>query len=96
MRRGYVENETDKVNINVTKKDNKKDIIKFSICLLILIFVYYQIFVLVQYTLGKKDKGDMWLYNGINNIVTTIIPKATETTEEYTLKLAALGDIYAS
>lgn len=96
MRKGYINDENEKMDINVTKKDNKKNIIKFSIWLLIFVFVYYQLYVLVLYTLGKKDKGDMWLYNGINTFLTGIIPKQTETTEEYTLKLAALGDIYAS
>lgn len=96
MRKGYIEGDNEKLNINVTKKDNKKNLIKFGVWLLILAFVYYQLYILVQYTLGKKNKEDMWLYNGINNIITSIVPKETETTEEYTLKLAALGDIYAS
>jgi poly-gamma-glutamate synthesis protein (capsule biosynthesis protein) len=90
-------NETEKFDqVNVTKKSKKKDIIKFFVWMVICIFVYYQVYVLVQYTLGKKNKENMWLYNGVNKIITKIAPKAKETTGEYTIKLAALGDIYTS
>lgn len=100
MRNGYItqENVTDEIGANVPKnKNNKKHIIQFFIWLVILLFVYYQVYELVMYTLGKKDKSVMWLYNGINKVVTTIIPHvAKETTEQYSVKLAALGDIYTS
>lgn len=91
-----MDDETGKMNIEVTKNKSKKDIIKFFIWMIICIFVYYQVYELVLYTLGKKDKEKMWLYNGINKVITSIVPKAKETTEENTLKLAALGDIYTS
>jgi len=96
MRKGYIQKEEEKLNIKVTKKTNKKDIIKFFIWMAIFIFVYYQIYALVAYTLGKKDKANMWLYNGINKVMTILVPKPTETIEDNTLKLAALGDIYTS
>lgn len=99
MRKGYIDNETEKIDINVKNKNgkyNKKDIIKFCIWLAVFIFVYYQVYVIASYTIGKRDKSGMWLYNGVNKLVTTIIPKAKETTEEHTLKLAALGDVYTT
>jgi len=96
MRKGYIEQEAKKIDIKVTQKSKKKDIIKFCVWIAIFIFVYYQIYVLVAYTLGKKDKQSMWLYNGINKIMTMAAPKPTETTQDITLKLAALGDIYTS
>ncbi|MDD2376875.1 MAG: CapA family protein [Clostridia bacterium] len=96
MRKGYIEEEAKKIDIKAVKKSNKKDIIKFFIWMTIFIFVYYQIYVLVAYTLGKKEKENMWLYNSINKIMTVLVPKPTETIEENTLKLAALGDIYTS
>jgi len=96
MRNGYTGNESEKLDVKVTKKSDKKNIIKLCIWIAIFIFVYYQIYVLVAYTLGKKDKQNMWLYNGINKIITMIAPTNKETIEENTLKLAALGDIYTS
>ncbi len=88
--------ETGNVNVEVKKNKNKKDILKFVIWTVICVFIYYQIYVLVSYTLGKRDRAGMWLYNGVNKVITTIIPKAKETTQENTLKLLALGDIYTS
>ena len=96
MRKGYIEKESPKIDIRVIKNSHKKDMIKFFVWMAIFIFVYYQVYVLVAYTLGKKDKANMWLYNGINNVMTMLVPKAVETTEDNTLKLAALGDIYTS
>ena len=97
MRKGYKEIENKNINIKVEKNSsNKNDKIKFFVWLFVLIFVYYQVFVLVSYTLGNEPKGSMWLYNGINKIVTSIAPQAKETTEEHKLTIAALGDIYSS
>lgn len=97
MRKGYKEIESKKMNIKVEKNSsNKKDKIKFFVWLLVLMFVYYQVFVLVSYTLGNEPKGSMWLYNGINKIITSIAPQSKETTEEYKLNIAALGDVYSS
>jgi poly-gamma-glutamate capsule biosynthesis protein CapA/YwtB (metallophosphatase superfamily) len=96
MRKGYIEKESEKIDVKVTKNSKKKDIIKFFIWIAIFIFVYYQVYALVAYTLGKKDKQGMWLYNGINKIMTMVAPKLVETTQDNTLNLAALGDIYTS
>ena len=96
MRNGYIDNEETNMDIKVVKKTNKKYIIKFFVWMAICIFVFYQVYVLVAYTLGMKNKENMWLYNGINKIMTMINPKSVEIVEENTLKLAALGDIYTS
>ena len=73
MRKGNLEtsNKTSK-NVKLKKNQNKvtqKDLIKMFVWLAICIFVISQVFSLVSYTLGKKDKSKMWLYN-INALLT--------------------------
>lgn len=96
MRNGnIIDDDVEQLNIKSKKKKiNKK--IKFAIWLLILIFVYFQVFEMIMYTLGKKEKSSMWLYNSVNSIVGVIVPKAKDTIEENILTIAALGDNYLS
>ena len=95
MRKGSIETEEDKTKIKKNKV-TKKNIIVMVIWIIISIFVIYQLFQLVMYTLGKRDKETMWLYNGVNAFIEMIIGEKspTDVTEEYTLKFAGLGDIY--
>lgn len=107
MRKGYLEennhidrkinNKTNlKNNKNVKNKTTKKDVVKMLIWLFVCIFVFVEVCSLVSYTLGKKDKEKMWLYNLVNKITYNFKEKADNSgqKEEYSVKFAALGDIY--
>lgn len=95
MRKGSLEKDIKKVGKSV-KKDTKKSLIVMLIWLLITIFVIYELFQLIMYTIGKRDKEDMWLYNTVNSIVGRVTSDSlpSDITEEYKLKFAGLGDIY--
>lgn len=100
MRKGSLEtnNKTNK-NVKLKKNQNKvtqKDLIKMFVWLAICIFVISQVFSLVSYTLGKKDKSKMWLYNIVNSITYNFKNKVDSLgqKEEYSVKFAGLGDIY--
>ncbi len=100
MRKGNLEtsNKTSK-NVKLKKNQNKvtqKDLIKMFVWLAICIFVISQVFSLVSYTLGKKDKSKMWLYNIVNSITYNFKNKVDSLgqKEEYSVKFAGLGDIY--
>lgn len=100
MRKGNLEtsNKTSK-NVKLKKNQNKvtqKDLIKMFVWLAICIFVNSQVFSLVSYTLGKKDKSKMWLYNIVNSITYNFKTKVDSLgkKEEYSVKFAGLGDIY--
>lgn len=100
MRKGNLEtsNKTSK-NVKLKKNQNKvtqKDLIKMFVWLAICIFVISQVFSLVSYTLGKKDKSKMWLYNIVNSITYNFKTKVDSLgkKEEYSVKFAGLGDIY--
>ena len=100
MRKGSLEtnNKTNK-NIKLKKNQNKvtqKDLIKMFVWLAICIFVISQVFSLVSYTLGKRDKSKMWLYNIVNSITYNFKNKVDSLgqKEEYSVKFVGLGDIY--
>lgn len=98
MRKGsYDNNDSDFKNINTNKAD-KKETIKFFIWLFVMLFIFYEVISLVAYTLGKKTNEHMYLYNTISKIIkkTSNVNLTKNTTEEYTLKYAALGDVYAT
>ena len=97
MRKGSLEKRPTKNNKN--KKVNtitKKNIIWMFIWLLITVFIIYQLYTLIMYTLGKKEKEDMWLYNAVNGVIKTVsgFKDIKDTTENYTVKFAGIGDIY--
>ncbi|MEG1705534.1 MAG: CapA family protein [Clostridia bacterium] len=94
MRNGNIVDES--LNEKVKTSKNTKRKIIFFIWLVICIFVYFQIFELIMYTLGKKEKSNMLLYNGVNSVISFISPKNKQIVEENTLTIAALGDIYFS
>lgn len=84
-------------NKNKTGKNKleRKHVIKMVVWLVIAIFTIYQVYSLVMYTLGKKDKEKMWLYNSVNSVMNVFFKKTDKsTTENYSLKFAGLGDIY--
>lgn len=95
MRKGSLESEASKGKKRA-KKVTRKNIIIMLIWLAITIFVVYQLIQLIMYTLGKRDKDKMWLYNTVNNIVGVVASNKSpsDITEEYTVKFAGLGDIY--
>lgn len=101
MRSGRTNNMDDNIEsnfVNKNKKANKienKHIILMIVWLIIAIFIIYQVYMLVMYTLGKVDKEKMWLYNSVNSIMNIFVKNTSKaTTEEYSLKFAGLGDIY--
>lgn len=107
MRKGYLEennhidkkinNKTNSKNNKVKKnKTTKKDVVKMLIWLCVCIFVFVEVCSLVSYTLGKKDKEKMWLYNLVNNVTYAFKEKSESLgeKEEFSVKFAALGDIY--
>jgi hypothetical protein len=96
MRRNVNNNESiEKNKLNDNKKIKKVSVI---IWICVCIFIYYQIVVLLQYTFGYKEKKDVFLYNFISNIISNVIPQTVnkETKQEVSVKLAAIGDIYAT
>lgn len=98
-RNGNDFNSEDRIQYNKNKtgknKLERKHVIKMVVWLVIAIFTIYQVYSLVMYTLGKKDKDKMWLYNSVNSVMNVFFKKADKsTTENYSLKFAGLGDIY--
>lgn len=84
-----------KKNIYKTNKVEKKHVISMIIWLFIAVFIVYQAYKLVMYTLGKEDKEKMWLYNCVNSIMSTFAKNDSKSNmEEYSLKFAGIGDIY--
>ena len=74
-----------------------KHVITMLFWMIIAIFIIYQSVKLVRYTIGKEDKENMWLYNSVNSIMKIFVKNTNkETTEEYSLKFAGLGDIYVT
>ncbi len=104
MRTGRAYGQMDKdMNQNDQKskiRKNKimpKHIITMLFWMIIAIFIIYQSVKLVRYTIGKEDKENMWLYNSVNSIMKIFVKNTNkETTEEYSLKFAGLGDIYVT
>ncbi len=85
----------DNESIALNNKDKNKLKIKLFIWIILTIFVGYQVYTMITYTLGMRDKEKMWLYNSVNSFVGMFITKApNQTVENYSLKIAALGDIY--
>ena len=91
--------------INSTEGDNKsnkpgraksttKQKIWLVIWIIIFLFICFEVLKLVNYTLGKEEKENMWLYNSVDSVVQKVIKKKKGSVEEKTLTLAALGDVY--
>lgn len=91
--------------INSTEGDNKsnkpgraksttKQKIWLVIWIIIFLFICFEVLKLVNYTLGKEEKENMWLYNSVDSVVQKVIKKKKGSVEEKTLILAALGDVY--
>lgn len=96
MRSGSLETKSSKKSSKKVNKITSKNVIWMIIWLLIATFVIYQLYTLVMYTLGKKDKEEMWLYNAVNSVVKSFsgLEKVINTTENYSVKFAGIGDIY--
>lgn len=89
------ENRSNNENGFNREKSTKKQIIFMIIWFLIFLFLLFEVIKLINYTLGKYDKENMWLYNSINSIVQKIyIKENLAQTEEKKVSLAALGNIY--
>lgn len=101
MRKGNINNRYDnemyKFNLGKNKKNKQNiktsHIVSMIIWFLILVFIVYQVYNLIMYTFGKKEKEKMWLYNVVNNVV-GIFNKDKSSVEESNLKFAGVGDIY--
>lgn len=85
-------------NKNEENKKSNKRVIRLIIWLVIFAFICYQVYLMVAYTIGinNVNKDRMWLYNGLNSVMALFNDTAKETTSEYELSIAALGDVYAS
>lgn len=79
---------------NKRAKSTTKQKIWLVIWIIIFLFICYEVLKLVNYTLGKEDKENMWLYNSVDSVVQKVIKKKKGSVEEKTLTWAALGDIY--
>lgn len=92
-RRNIKEENEVKVSKEVTKKSNTK--IKMIIWIIITAFIYYQLFLIVQYSLGKIPKEKAHLYNFFNSTINMFVEKkgANIKTAEYELDVAMLGDV---
>jgi poly-gamma-glutamate synthesis protein (capsule biosynthesis protein) len=79
------------------KKSTKKQIIIMLIWFVIMIFIVFQIYRLISYTLGKTDKEKLWLYNSVSSVIGVFVSKTPITTsEDFSFKFAGIGDIYAT
>lgn len=89
-------------NIDATNKNGKRPRAKSTtkqkiwlvIWIIIFLFICFEVLKLVNYTLGKEDKENMWLYNSVDSVVQKFIKKKKGSIEEKTLTWAALGDVY--
>lgn len=84
-------------NIKKKKKATTKQKVWMAVWIVLFVFVLFELVKLGGYTLGKVDKDKMHLYNGLNKIMSMFVSKhPNQTTEEKTLKVAGLGDIYVT
>lgn len=97
MRKGRM---SDNISYNINNKKEKEKVkvkhkIKMIIWLLLAIFMIYECYILAMYTIGKKDKENMFIYNSVNRIVNIFVRNEdTNVSIDYSLKFACLGDIY--
>lgn len=92
MRKGSLncqENINDSIKVNKLKKSH---VLVMIIFLLLSVFMIFEVIKLINYTFGKVSKEEAKLYNFVSNKF--LINKNKITQEEYSLKLAGLGDIY--
>ena len=99
MRKGSLQNTSYEDGYrNKKEKTNmitKKNVIWMVVCLAICVFVIYQVYNMIMYTLGKKDQEEMWLYNAVNTVIGVAKdPSLYYDSEESTVKFAGIGDIY--
>lgn len=79
----------------IREKSTKKQKIFMIIWILVFFVLLFEVIKLVNYTLGKYNKEDMFLYNAVNSIVEKIYTKKPAfEQEEKKISLAALGNIY--
>lgn len=89
-------NENQQEEIEDNGKQTKR-IIRFTISFVIMLFIFYEVYSIAMYTLGKKSSENMYIYNALNSFINKVSNNNDkQTTENYTLKFAALGDIYAT
>ncbi|MEG2348702.1 MAG: CapA family protein [Clostridia bacterium] len=94
MRKGSMKDQEKKENLKVSKK-GKNEKLGMVIWAIIFIVIFYQVIRLAMYTLGKIDKEKMWLYNGVNKIISIVADNSKkDIIEEYNLKYAGIGDVY--
>lgn len=90
--------EDDYINNRVKRKREKStklQVIFMLVWLLVFVFFALEVVKLVEYTLGIRQKDDMWLYNGVNHFVQSVYPRIISLeTEDTTVSVATLGNIY--
>ncbi|MEG1141205.1 MAG: CapA family protein [Clostridia bacterium] len=89
MRKAKINEKNESINNKTNKK--KPNFIKLFIVTIVCVLIYSQLYSLVMYTLGKKDND--YLYNFITSFVNN---KKETKSEDSTVKLLALGSVYAS
>ena len=98
MRKGSLEitdrRNTNKNNEEVVRNEiTKKNIVFMFLWLIIAAFVFYEVYNLMLYTIGKKEKSELFLYTKLLDVFENGVSIGT-VSEDYTLKFAGLGDIY--
>lgn len=101
MRNGNIKANSENIrkdkNVNNVNNIKEKSIIKLLVWIIIAVFMIFQVIQLINYTLGNIEKEDAFLYNLVDKVVSTVLPKLNVVTEEnYSLNLATLGDIYVT
>lgn len=83
--------------VNRKVKSTRKQIIVMSIWIIVCIVLICQVVQFIGYTIGKVDKSKMHVYNAVDAVIQKVIKKKpSTTTEEKTLKVAALGNMYVT
>ncbi len=82
---------------NTRNKSTVRQVIFLVIWAVIFCVLLFEVIKFGGYTIGKVDKDEMYLYNFVNNIVASIINKESNViTEQRSLKIASVGNIYAT
>ena len=102
MRNGRLKNIKSSENIEKSRGTLKnpvtnKNIVVMLVWMGIAIFLIVQVIQLIRYTVGNISKEEALLYNVVDKGITSILPHVIhQTTEEYSVSFAGLGDIYTT
>lgn len=102
MRNGRLKNIKSSENFEKSRGTLKnpitnKNIVVMLVWMGIAIFLIVQVIQLIRYTVGNISKEEALLYNVVDKGITSILPHVIhQTTEEYSVSFAGLGDIYTT